>query len=167
MAGSRKRIKLVPGDVFEFTVSDGRLGYGVIVLGGGVPYVIILKSLHATRPELTALCADEIALVGTTMDSLVYHGRWVVVYQGFPIPSRVPFPNWKVGTGAEVRTTDFSGNLSWPMRADEIDLLDFKFSRSPIGYQTALEAMHGLAEWREDYEKLTIGYAAKRVTRDR
>jgi len=161
----RKRVSLKEGDVFEFTVADGRLGYGVIVLGGMVPYVVILKNLWQSRPLLSELAEDEIALVGTTMDALVYHGRWVVVYSGFPIPTDVPFPNWRVQIDGVERTTDFEGERYWAMRPEEVGLLDYKFSRSPIAYQDALEAIHGLGEWREDYEKITPAYARQRITR--
>jgi hypothetical protein len=161
----RSRVKPTRGDVFEFAVSDERLGYGVVVLGGGVPYIVILKSLYRDRPSLAELVADEIALVGETMDALFYHGRWVVVYEDFPIPASIPFPNWKVGINGVPHTTDFAGTKHRPMRAGEAELLDYKFSRAPIAYQTALEAIHGLAEWRDDYEKLTPAYAARRVIR--
>ena len=39
--------------------------------------------MHAERPKMEAILADDIALVGTTMDSLFYHGRWVVIAQGY------------------------------------------------------------------------------------
>jgi hypothetical protein len=162
---SRKRVVLKRGDAFEFSVSDGRLGYGIIVLGGGTPYVAILKSLHRERPSVEGLQRDEVVLVGQTIDGLFYHGRWTVIFRDFPVPDSIPFPNWKVGINGVPHTTDFDGQTAWPMRADEIDLLDYKFSRAPIAYQNALEALHGLAEWREDYEKLTPAWAARRVTR--
>lgn len=164
-AAKRKRVVPKRGDVFEFAVSNGRLGYGLVVLGGATPYIVILKTLYQERPSRQELEADEIALVGQTMDALFYHGRWVVVYEDFPIPASVPFPNWKVGINGVPHTTDFDGETAWPMRADESDLLDHKFSRAPIAYQNALEALHGLAEWRDDYEKLTPAWAARRVTR--
>jgi hypothetical protein len=153
------------GDVFEFRVSDGRLGYGVVVLGGGTPYIAIFKPLFTEPPSTADLADEQIALVGETMDALFYHGRWVVVDEGFPIPSSISFPNWKVNANGVPHTTNFDGNTFLPMRPEEADLLDYRFSRAPIAYQTALEAMHGLAEWREDYERLTPAYPARRMTR--
>lgn len=32
-------------DVFELAVPDGRFGYGLVVEGGGVPYVAILTGI--------------------------------------------------------------------------------------------------------------------------
>ena len=166
MATKRKsRVTLTTGDVFEFAVLDGRLGYGVVILGGGTPYIAMLKSLHRDRPTFAELIRDEIALVGQTMDALFFHGRWTIVYRDFPIPAFIPFPNWKVGIRGILHTTDFEGANYWPMRLGEAELLDYKFSRAPIAYQAALEAIHGLAEWRDDYEKLTPAYAERRVTR--
>jgi len=161
----RKRVKLRRGDLFELPVTDGRLGYGLVIIPGGVLYAAFFRSLHSSRPDMASLLADEIALVGTTMDSMFYHGRWSVIAHGQPIPAAIPFPNWKVKIGDELRTTDFERRYHWPMRPDEVDLLDYKFSRAPLGYQDALEAINGIGEWQESYDKLTLAYAARRVTR--
>lgn len=161
----RTRVKLRHGDLFEFPVTDGRLGYGLIVIPGGVLYAVFFRSLHSSRPDIASALADEIALVGTTMDSLFYHGRWSVIAHDQPIPATIPFPNWKVKIGDELRTTDFDGRNYWPMRPDEVDLLDYKWSRAPLAFQDALEALNGLGEWQASYDKLTPTYAARRMTR--
>ena len=106
---SPKRVTLESGDVFEMPLADGKFGYGVIVHGGGVPYVIVLRSIHAKRPELSELVDDDIALVGQTMDALIYHGRWSIVFRDYPTRADVPFPNWKVRIDGELVVTDFSG----------------------------------------------------------
>jgi hypothetical protein len=161
----RKRVKLLRGDLFEFSADDGRLGYGIVIIPGGVLHAAFMKTMHSKRPSNNELVADEIALVGTTMDALFYHGRWVVIAHDFPIPPDIPLPNWKVQINGELRTTDFEGQRHWPIRPDEIDLLDFKTSRAPIAFQKALEALNGIGEWRESYEELTPAYASRRVTR--
>lgn len=163
---SPKRVRLRPGDVFEMPLADGRFGYGVVIVGGGAPYVIILRSIHHDRPDVKTLIADEIAFVGQTMDALIYHGRWIIVFQDYPVRGDVPFPNWKVGMDRDTVVTDFSGqNVLGAPSPEESQLLDFKFSRAPIGYQNALEALHGLRDWREDYDRLTFAYAKARMTR--
>lgn len=161
----RKRVKLRQGDLFELPVTDGRLGYGLVIIPGGVLYAAFFRGLHSSRPDMASLLAEEIALVGMTMDSMFYHGRWSVIAHDQPIPAAIPFPNWKVKIGGELRTTDFEGRYHWSMRPDEIDLLDYKFSRAPLGYQNALEAINGIGEWQESYDELTLAYAARRVTR--
>jgi hypothetical protein len=145
---------------------DSRLGYGVVIEGGGVPYVIILRSIHPTRPELSSLVDDAIALVGQTMDALIYHGRWQIVFNGYPRRDDVPFPNWKVRIDGQLVVTDFSGQqVLGSLSEEETALLDFKFSRAPIAYQNALEAIHGLQTWQDSYDQLTPAYAKARMTR--
>jgi hypothetical protein len=163
----RKGIRLRRGDLFEFSVLGGQYGYGLIVIPGGVLYAIFFRGLHFSRPDITFLLADEVALVGTTMDSLFYHRHWTVIAHDQPLPAEIPYPNWKVKIGDEVRTVDFDGANNWPIRSDEIDILDYQFSRAPLGYQDALEALNGLREWEEHFEKLTPAYAARRETRPR
>ena len=87
----RKRVKLTEGDVFEFAVPDGRLGYGIMVKrgslpNGGTPNIAIFRSLFDARPDIDQLVRDEVALAGWTMDGLVYHGRWNVIAHGVPLP---------------------------------------------------------------------------------
>jgi hypothetical protein len=168
MAGKvakKKRVKLLRGDLFEFSAENGRLGYGVITIPGVAFHAAFMKTMHTARPAIDALLADDIALIGTTTDALFYHGHWAVIAHDFPLPKDIPFPNWKVGINGELRTTDFEGRRHWPMRPDELSLLDYKTSWSPGIFQKAIEALNGIGEWRESYEQLTPAYARLRVTR--
>ena len=164
-ATRRKRGNLKVGDVFEMEMPDGRLGYGAILIARKILYVIVLRDLYEERPPMSALVSAPVALVGWTMDALIYHGRWKIAFRGYPDRSDIPYPNWKVEVSGALQTTNFAGDLLGPCRADEVDLLDFKFSYSPIVYQSALEAVHGLGEWKADYEELTPPLAFKRMTR--
>ncbi|WP_421730528.1 Imm26 family immunity protein [Brevundimonas sp.] len=160
-----KRIAVKAGAVFEMPVPDGRRGYGIIIVGGGVPYVVILKTLHEKRPPLPDLDSDEIALVGWTMDSLIYHGRWTIIGTDNGPPRDVPFPNFRVNVAGVLQTTDFQGKVIGPSRPDEIALLDNQFSSSPSIYQDALMALNGIGEWKSHFDKLLPEYARARMTR--
>ncbi|MDG2520573.1 hypothetical protein P7B02_03380 [Caulobacter segnis] len=127
--------------------------------------IFLFRSLRTERPTIAALIEDEVALIGTTQDSLFFHGDWTVVDCGFPIPADLPFPNWKVGIDGELRTTNYDGDRHWPMEPSEIELLDFKFSAAPKAFQAALQALNGIGEWLPRYERLTVAYAKRRVTR--
>lgn len=160
-----KRVKLRRGDLIEITLTDGRLAYGLVVIPGEVFYLAVFQGAYTNRPTLEVLSASDIALVGTTMDSEIYHDRWQVIAHERPIPSNVPYPNWKVQIGGELRTTDFEGAVHWPIRPNEVNLLDLKWSRSASAFQDVVEALNGLGEWEAGYDKLTVTYAAQRMTR--
>jgi hypothetical protein len=81
-----------------------------------------------------------------------------------PLPS-VPWPNFKVGRERKVYVTDVGGQVIGEATAAEEELLDFKFSRAPIGFQSAFEAMHGFKGWEEHYEKLTPAHSKARIAR--
>jgi hypothetical protein len=168
-ATRRKRVHLTEGDVFEFAVPDGRLGYGIIVKrgglpNGGTPYIAMFRSLFGARPDLNQLERDEVALAGWTMDGLVYHGRWNVIAHGLPLPP-VPFPNFKVEMEGKFYVTNVDGELLDEATPAELTMLDYQFSRAPIGFQDAFEALHGFGEWQDHYEKLTPAYSRARITR--
>lgn len=159
------RGSLRTGDVFEMTLEQGALGYGVAVIGGGTPFIIVLRKLHRHRAVEAELESDDIAFVGWTMDALVLHGRWNVILSDFGERSDIPYPNCKIGMRGQTFATDFSGTVLGLATPEEEALLDFKTSRSPIAYQQALEALHGLRPWHHDYESMTLAYAQKRCTR--
>lgn len=168
-AKKRKRAKLSEGDVLELELPDGRFGYGIVVKqgklkNGGTPYVAVFGSAHSRRPDLTKIVSDSVALAGWTMDTLVYHGRWNVIARSLPIPS-IPLPNFKVGMEGKVYATDVDGNLIDEATPEERELLDFKWSRAPIAFQKAFEALHGLGEWQESYDRFTPDYSRARMTR--
>jgi hypothetical protein len=115
-------------------------------------------------PIIDLLVQNEVALTGWTTDALVYHGKWKVVAQELSLPP-LPLPNFKVEQEGRTYVTDVNGDFIGLATAAEQELLDYRFSRSPIGFQRAFEAMHGFSALREDDEKLTPAYCAARVTR--
>ena len=165
VTSKRKRVALRPGDVFEITTPDGACGYGVIILGGGCPYIILLRGLHRQRPLISELEEANIVLVGWTMDALFYRGDWKVIASGYPQRDDVPYPNHIVSVGTELITTDYMGNSLGNVRAHEVGLLEPKSSRAPIGFHKAFIALHGHGEWRESDAELTAEHARKRMTR--
>jgi hypothetical protein len=163
----QKRIRLKAGDVFEMPVSNGKFGYGTIIVCRKIIYVIIHKRLYLRAPAIGQLTSDEIAFVGWTMDAMIYHGDWTVVLHDYPTRSDIPYPNWKVELEGQMVVTDFTGErFLGPIGADEVDLLDFQTSRSPMVFQHALEALHGLGEWNQGYVEMTPAYAFERMTRN-
>jgi len=161
----RRRLTLRAGDVFEIPTPDGRLGYGAIVVARKIIYVIIFKRLHSRRPNIGDLARDEIALVGWTMDALIFHGAWTMIGSGYPARDDVPFPNFRVLIEGKTYVTDFQGAVLGPIRADETDLLDQKWSLAPIGFQDAFFALHRLASSKPYHEELGVEYARRRMTR--
>ncbi len=133
--------------------------------GGGCPYIAIWRGLHEGRPPLDELENDEIALVGWTMDSWLYHGRWVVVGTLNPDKCDVPYPTYLVGMDGEPHATDYKGEKLGPVSPHETSLLDYKSSRSPVGFQNAFLALHGFREWEAADNKLTAEHARQRMTR--
>lgn len=153
------------GDVFELPTPDGRFGYGLVVEGGGVPYVAILGKLHDSRPALDDLEGEEIALVGWTMDSWFHHGRWLVVGNLDPDRLDVPRPNYIVGVEGEPKVTNFKGEVLGPPTNDEKGLLGYRGSRAPVGFQNAFLALHGYRDWDTGDDTLTAEHARLRMSR--
>ncbi|MBB5714160.1 Imm26 family immunity protein [Sphingomonas aerophila] len=165
----RKRISLNEGDLFELVVPDGRLGYGIIVKrgilkNGGAPYIAIFGSVHAGRPDPNWVVRDDVALAGWTLDSLFYHGHWNVIARSLPLPS-IPFPNFKVEQDGRIYVTDVTGAFVGEASQAEIELLDYQFSRTPLLFQDAFEALHGFQTWNQTHDKLTPAYSKVRATR--
>jgi len=160
-----RSLKIKTGDVFEIPAPDGRHGYGQVIVGGAVFYVVIFRELYDARSDLDDVLKGELLLVGWTLDALIYHGRWKVVGNR-PAIARVPFPNYKVRVKGVPHVHDFNGENYRLATEHDWELLNNKSTVSPIRYQKALLAHHGIGEWRSDYEALTVEHARRRVLVD-
>jgi Immunity protein 26 len=165
-AAGQKRLALRDGDLFELPLPDGRVGYGIVVRRGpgGAPFIAIFRSAYDHRPEAADVAKDEVAVAGWTTDSLLYHGQWVVIERGIPLPY-VPFPNFKVGMEGTTYVVDFGGEIIDVASPREVELLDYQHSHTALIFQDAFEAMHGFGEWQHHFEKLTPAHAKARITR--
>jgi len=164
MAAARRRsVRISAGDIFEIPVPDGRSGYGQVIISGAPFYVVIFRELYAASPDLNDLLTGEILLVGWTLDSLIYHGKWKIVGNQSPISARVPFPSYKVRIAGLPHVHDFSGEKSRLATDQDWELFDYKTTVAPIRYQNALLAANGLGEWRNDYDELTVEHARDRA----
>ncbi|MBA2466803.1 MAG: hypothetical protein H0V46_04275 [Sphingomonas sp.] len=165
MAERKRRPSPHRGDVFELPTTDGRFGYGLVIVGGGRPYIAILRGVYDSRPAVDELEHKHVGLVGWTMDSWFYHGRWAVVGKLDPDGFPVPYPNYIVGIDGELHATDYKGEVLGPASPDERDLLDYQSSRSPVGFHNAFLALHGYRDWDAGDDKLTADHARLRMTR--
>lgn len=120
---------------------------------------------YNSRPALGDLVKDEVALVGWTMDSWFYHGRWIVIGKLDPDLFNVPFPTYIVDIDGDLHATDYKGDVLGPVHPHERGLLDYKSSRSPVGFHNAFLALHGYWEWDDGHDKLTADHARHRMTR--
>jgi hypothetical protein len=164
VAAARKRsVRIRAGDIFEIPAPDGRRGYGQVIVGGTVFYVVIFRELYHDPPDLDQLLKGELLLVGWTLDALIYHGKWKIVGNRSPISARVPFPSYIVRVKGVPHVRDFSGDTYRLATTEDWELLENKTTVAPIRYQNALLSHHGFGEWRSDYEALTIEHARRRV----
>jgi hypothetical protein len=154
----RKRIKFKPGDIFTFPIDVDRVGVGQVLSVKPQLHISVLREPASPGFDLNEVSTDQILLCGRTMDALFYHGRWQVVGH-LPIPDGViprPFSHVRVSGSNWVQ--DFDGRLIRPATARETECLDEHWNRSPIGFENAFKAFHGLAAIDPGYEKLSIVY---------
>ena len=157
--------------MFELSLPDGRLGYGIVVKrgglsNGGTPYVAIFSPAYECRPDIQEITSNDVVLQGWTMDALVYHGRWNVIGHNGTEPA-IQFPIFKVLIDGKIYVVDVEGKVIDLATSSEIDVLDHRFSSAPIIFQDAFEALHGFGEWKDHYDKLTPAYVQPRADRPR
>jgi len=136
--------KLAIGSLFEIPAPDGRSGYGQILVPGKLLYVVIFERLYRGGPPPCNELTRAALLIGWTMDALIYHGRWKIVGT-CPIPSGLPFPNYKLNIGSDIVITDYTGKVLRVARDDEANSLNFRSVVSPIVFQDSLLAHHGMS----------------------
>jgi len=164
---ARPRVKT--GDVFRIPIDDTRCAYGQVFLKNHTIsqlYVGIYRPGLAaeTTPDLDEICSSEIALVGGTTDARIYHGMWTIVGNRPPDLSRLPRPNFKVEAGGRTIVEDFDGRFIREATTADVQKYDNRWSRSPMAFELAMQALHGIGTWTSDYDRLTLQHALEQGT---
>ena len=162
MAKPRPKI----GDVFSIPIDEKRVGYGQIISKNHCTfpiYIVVFSTSYEQSEAVTLdeITADEIALVGASMDARIYHGMWSIVGRLPPDLSRVPRPNFKVQIGSSDYIEDFDGNQLRQATNEDLQYYDNRWSRAPIGYESALKALHDVGVWESSYDRLTVKHAVR------
>ena len=77
---------------------------------------------------------------------------------------RIPFPCYKLELSSEgMVVVHFDGIVMRKANKYEENLLTFRTTRAPIGFEHALQAKHGVRPWDQDDEELTIEFVKKRA----
>lgn len=153
-----KRIRLKRGDIFRFDLDEARYGVGQIIEPGVLFYMTVLRTPLTHDSALAEIDTSDILLCGRTTDALFFHGRWHIV-GNLPVPEgQVPKPNSKVRIDGEKWVADFHGQPLRRATDFEWEQLDYQGSHSPITYEDAFKAYHGLAPAKSHHERLGIDY---------
>ncbi|HMG46482.1 MAG TPA: Imm26 family immunity protein [Allosphingosinicella sp.] len=160
-----KRVRLKEGDIFTFSLDAGRLGMGQIIEPGVVFYITVFREPAPTNFTVADIRTDDILLCGRTTDALFFHDRWHVV-GNLPVPEEViPRPCSKVEQSGKRWISDFHGRrLLRRATAREWDQLDYHKSISPITFERAFRAHHGLEPDEPHYARLSVDHARSQVS---
>lgn len=137
-----KRLKLKTCDIFWIPLYNGKFCFGQIFgpISNGNFAIIVFDHLRDDMMyDPTTIMDSRIILLGHTMDALFSHKRWGVVDN---IPRTFEFlelPIFKVGDTDNLRIIDFWGNFIRKGLPEEDAKYSYRFSRSPIGYQNAMD----------------------------
>ena len=163
-----RKLRVRAGDVFSIEVDGSRRAYGQVVLKSHASfplYVCIFRPSFdkLTAPDIDAICEAEIALVGGTTDARLYHGMWTIVGNRTPNLERVPRPYFTVGSGGRQVLEDFDGRILREATPQEVTLYGNRWTRAPIAFENAIQALNGAGEWRADFDRLTIAHSQERA----
>jgi hypothetical protein len=159
-----KRLKA--GDIFQISIDDDRCVFGQIVLKSfnTFPlYIVIYKNLYSSSeiPNFSEICESEIALVGGTNDARLYHGMWKVVGNEKSNIPDFPKPHFIVQIRGKVMLENFSGDVIREATIEESESFQNRWTRAPMGFEKAIKAFHGIGDWAQDFDRLTIESSRK------
>lgn len=162
MEKKKKSIRIKKGDVFYFGIGENKFAYGQVVIPGNVIYVVVYKKMHCQIASVfDPQILSETILCGWTLDGRIYHGMWKIVGNA-PLPDNVPFPCYKVGVNGVIWVKSFDGQPIRLASDHDCQILDYRTTISPITFEEAFAAIHGLHEWELSFDKLRVEYARER-----
>jgi hypothetical protein len=155
-----KRVRLKAGDIFSFGLDAERLALGQVVEPKPFLYIVVFRDPFPIDFSLADIRTDDILLCGRTMDALFFHDRWHVV-GNLPVSEHaIPRPCSKIEQSGKRWISDFHGTrLLRRATASEWDRLDYLKSTSPITFERAFRAHHGLESGEHHYARLSIDHA--------
>jgi hypothetical protein len=149
----KNRKKILAGDIFRFPISQIDFGYGQVILSDIIQYIVVYELIMGDVFPYHEINSLEILLCGWTSDAKIYVGDWEIVERISP-PTTIEFPVYKVGIAGETWITDVEGRALRRATSREARELPFKASHSPIAYEQAFKAHHGLGPWEPWFEQL-------------
>ena len=155
MSGRRMRLSI--GDVFQLPLDLSRFGYGQIVArhGRSAYYFAIFEQPYefGEEPDVADVVQGRIALLGLSLDALLYHGAWEIV--GHASVPQIEWPTYKEAVASnDFEAVDHTGSIRRPATPEEADSLRYRSVVAPIRLQNAFRALHGAAAWNEECDKL-------------
>lgn len=144
-----------PGAVVVVPLKDGRLGVGQIVAIYDEDWQYYAMFASAYRPDalpsLPELVADDVAMLGLSMDWRISEGAWKVV--GTTPALSLTLPTYKVSIldydqgldGFYIESAD--GQLGRAVTDEEAEALAYREMLIPMMIEDALNAFHGLGSW--------------------
>lgn len=148
-----KRMKRVlAGDVFCFEISPQKYGCVHVLVSDIIQYIVVYEPIVVGEVPIPEIRSMALLLAGWTSDAKIYHGDWLLL--GNAPPPSVKFPIYKVGISGETWITDVNGNALRVATSEEAAELPFKSSHSPISYEEAFKAHHGMGPWKSYFDKL-------------
>ena len=104
------------------------------------------------------------ALFGVTTDALIWHGRWPIVGNCPPVLESLPRPFYKIQMNGKWVIEDFGRKVVRDATAEDIAFYDLRWSRTPMCFQVAMEALHGRKPWNESDDQLLVTHAARQAS---
>ena len=137
------------GDVFRIPVADGRFGHGWFVRRNPALnlYIAVFGSLYDedSVPDVARIVEDEVAFLGHTVDAQIWWGRWPIVGNVKPDPTRIPLPAFKYSRpDGTVIAVDYAWEHERVAKPEEVPALRTGTNYDPSTFVEALSALHGL-----------------------
>ncbi len=159
-----KKIRVNSGDVVEIPIDESRVGFAHVVKRKHALDLIVFQNAFAKAEnyDLDAVLTSPVAFLGQSNDALIWHGLWMVKGNRAPRYDHLPWPNFKILSDGQYVVKDYFENTLRVATDEDLKAYDLPWSRAPIGYQKALQALHGIGDWRDDFSKMSIQYCERR-----
>lgn len=146
-----------PGTVFSLPLDEERVGYGEVAWTSRYAHCFAIFAEAYPRHQqvpVERVVGGRLAFLGRSTDALLLHGRWQVVGHREIDATTYPLPAYKAELAPGVfEVSDFMDTQRRRATAEEAEKLPPRSSRSPIGFEHLLRALHGLEEWRARDER--------------
>lgn len=152
-----KNNKISIGDVFQFGDAHTGWGYGQVLRSAILQFIIVFEPLFHRPAKFTVVVDSPHLLAGWTMDAKFQTGDWEII-GNTPVNGNYFFPTYQVMINDSCWLTDVDGNPLRQVTPEEGRDLPLKSSVSPIVFEKAFKAHHGMVPWENRFQQLRTKY---------
>jgi hypothetical protein len=153
------------GDIFLVPIDEGRFVFGQIIDEYKATLLVAIFEGVFRRgiDTIAELKKRSPILLASTFDALLHNGSWPILGADLDSLRECERPEFLVGSNESCLVEDFHGRVMRKASAQDVEQLGYRNVVAPIRVQRATQAVNGVGEWQDSFDRLRVTEARRLI----